>query len=115
MATGSKHDREARRAEAAARRAEQERAERRRRRLVVAVVAAVALTLVIPVAVVVVNQTREQARLDAAADWPIEGEKLAYRSDLGAADVARLREIAQGPRGPWWRAAAAGTASSRTG
>jgi hypothetical protein len=160
MASRPKDSRDARRAAAAALRAEQERAERRRRRLLVVVVAGIALALVIPVAVVLVTQTREQARVDAVAERPIVGEKevevgsarhvsddvpyeapapvpagtslppvggdhdptpqncgfydqpvrdenavhslehgavwLAYRADLESADIARLKEIAQG-------------------
>jgi len=68
-------DREARRAAAAALRAEQERAERRRRRLTIGIVAAVLVALVVPVALVLITQTREQARIEEAAAAPIEGEK----------------------------------------
>lgn len=68
-------EREARRAAAAALRAQQERAERRRRRITIAVVAGVLLALVIPVGYVVVTQTREQARVEAAAANPIDGER----------------------------------------
>lgn len=64
-----------RQARLAALREAQQKADRRRRIILVIAGAAVAFALIVPTAIVLMNQTRRTAEVEAAAEAPIEGEE----------------------------------------